>query len=279
MMASAYLLVAHGSQDPHYQVAVTSLVQQVSNHFQTTFQTTHQPTNQPTNRATNQPTLVGSACLELTPTPLHEQILAFATLAGQAGIGQINLLPLFLLPGVHVTQDIPHQVDLARQGLQAQPSATQLGTIVPPSAIKLNLLPHLGECPQLVQVLASPASLSVPGSQAIGKILLSHGSRRPGSNQPVERLAQELGAIAAYWSVHPDLETQLHVLVQQGCSKIEVLPYVLFAGSLTTTITHRIEQLRQQFPHLEIALAPPIAAHPQLTLLLSDWLLAVSFEL
>ncbi|NEP61366.1 MAG: sirohydrochlorin chelatase, partial [Symploca sp. SIO2G7] len=61
--------------------------------------------------------LVGTATLELAPSPLHEQIQQFANLALRVGCQEVQLLPLFLLPGVHVMEDIPAEAAQAQANL------------------------------------------------------------------------------------------------------------------------------------------------------------------
>jgi sirohydrochlorin cobaltochelatase len=61
--------------------------------------------------------LVGTACLEVGAVPLHQQIVAFSRRARAAGAQRVRLVPLFLLAGVHVMEDIPAEVEQARQGL------------------------------------------------------------------------------------------------------------------------------------------------------------------
>ncbi|MDX2099119.1 MAG: CbiX/SirB N-terminal domain-containing protein, partial [Leptolyngbyaceae cyanobacterium bins.59] len=97
---------------------------------------------------------------------------------------------------------------------------------------------------------------------ATGRILLSHGSRRTGSKEVVERLAVQLGAVAAYWSTRPSLETQVERFVYAGHTTIAVQPYFLFAGGIIEAIAQQIAQLSQQFEtvtiHLMESLGPTL---------------------
>ncbi|MEB3211851.1 MAG: CbiX/SirB N-terminal domain-containing protein, partial [Leptolyngbyaceae bacterium] len=77
--------------------------------------------------------------LELGPIPLHHQLTTFGQEAAQKGIASVTILPLFLLPGTHVCDDIPAEVSHAQ---------AELGT-----TIRLNLHPHLGAHPQMVNWL------------------------------------------------------------------------------------------------------------------------------
>jgi sirohydrochlorin cobaltochelatase len=226
---SAYLLVSHGSRDPRPQVAMDALAQQVAQELGNT----GTPDSAP---------LVGTAVLELAPEALHQQVLTFADRAINAGCGQIEILPIFLLPGVHVMEDIPAELTLAQQQLSDR--------------LQLILRPHLGTQPQLGQLLLHSAEETAQ----TGRILVSHGSRRAESLQPVEAIASQLGAVAAYWSVPPKLETQVAALVEQGDQQIVILPYFLFEGGITDAIGREVDRLSQQFPRVSLSLAKPLGA-------------------
>jgi sirohydrochlorin cobaltochelatase len=199
------------------------------------------------------PPLIGTAALELAPLPLHQQIQQFAqqVLASRQDDEQLAALsleicPLFLLPGVHVAEDIPAEVAIAQQNLGNQ--------------IKLNLRPYLGSYPTLWQLLhQSLEALSTPT-----KILLSHGSSRPESADLIESIAASVGALPAYWSISPSLEDRVTSLVQGGTQHIAIFPYFLFSGGITDAIAQTVEQLSQRFPTARLHLATPIGASADL---------------
>jgi sirohydrochlorin ferrochelatase len=231
-MPDAYLLVTHGSRDPRPQQAVQDLARRV---------------------AARQPGLfVETAALELQPLPLHKQIRQFSDRAFDLGMISIQVLPLFLLRGVHVMEDIPAEVELARQQLDCDRS--------------IYLRSHLGAHPQFVQLLAGviAASPIAHSTKTTAWILLAHGSRRPGGNQPVEAIAAHLAHAdrvcvkAAYWSVAPSLDVQIQTLANAGYLHIGVVPYFLFAGGITEAIGQSIDRFRLQFPQVQFYLADPI---------------------
>ena len=235
--SSAYLLVAHGSRDPRPQVAIAQLAQQVQQKMP----------------ASDSPSsLVGAAVLECAPLPLHEQIQQFSQTAIAQRIHHIQLVPLFLIPGVHVMEDIPEQVTIAQQALG--------------ETMTIALSSHIGTHPGLEKLLANRlAQLS-----ADAYILMSHGSRRSGGNQPVEALASKIGAVSAYWSVAPKLEDRLQELAQSGCRKIAILPYFLFSGGITDAIAQTVAQLSHQFPDLDLDLTNPLEVGDHLAQLVLD---------
>jgi len=190
---------------------------------------------------------IGTATLELADLPLHQQILQFAA---RAGCRTVKIVPLFLLPGVHVMQDIPAEIALAQQANDR---------------LAIEQCPYLGSHPRLRQLLsADPIAAEAP------RILLSHGSRRAGGNAPVETIAAEIGAAPAYWSVSPSLETQVTALVKLGCPQIVILPYFLFAGGITDAIAETVSDLARQFPYVRLHLAEPLGASAAMADLIVD---------
>ncbi|XGV95098.1 MAG: sirohydrochlorin chelatase [Leptolyngbya sp. BL-A-14] len=282
---SAYLLIAHGSRDPRPQAALEVLAERFAQTMQhagldlatgrsnlaagcnnsaivgngtnaTVLPSPHQTAiNEP-----EQP-LVSTAFLECHPLPLHQQIVQFSdTLRAfwmakgvdQATSFKLVLLPLFLLPGVHVMEDIPAEIALAQQAL---------GT-----AIELELRPAIGSHPRLYRLV-----MECMAAQPVEAwILLAHGTRRSNGNAPVEALADRLGTVTAYWSVSPSLESRLQELSQLGIRQIGILPYFLFAGGITDAIAQSVATLSHQFPALKLHLAPPLSASSELTDLLVD---------
>ena len=273
---SAYLLLSHGSRDPRPQAAIDALaerfaqkipyagLQSLATGNEGAIANDHPSLTTAPLHATAtiecEPPLVGTAFLECHPLPLHQQIEQFsdrvksATIAsnGSAKPCKIAILPLFLLPGVHVMDDIPQEMALAQQALG--------------DAIELDLRPAIGSHSGLHRLVTE----CMAKQPVEAWIVLAHGSRRPNGNQPVEDLAEHLGTLTAYWSVPPSLESRLQELSQLGICQIGILPYFLFAGGITDAIAQAVETLSQQFPTLKLHLAPPLAASSELTDLLVD---------
>lgn len=256
-MSLAYLLVSHGSRDLRSKVGLLSLAQlvrqqltsrksagkisSIGDKFYTTAVLTQDPSP-----------LVGTACLELSQQQLDETICQFALEARSLGLKSVEILPLFLLPGVHVTEDLPNEFALARQKLEGK--------------IEIDLQPYLGAHPGMKTILAKQFDRLA----ADGRILLSHGSRRTGSTRPIETIASKLQAIPAYWSISPSLEMQVETLVKAGKNTIAILPYFLFAGGITDAIADKVKQLRSQFPQTQLLLGEPIGASEYLANLIVE---------
>jgi len=227
-MSSAYLLVSHGSRDPRPELAMKQLAGLVSENL---------PKNE---------NLVGTATLELNSQLLREQIQEFARMAQACGYNCLEIIPLFLVPGVHVMRDIPTEVALAQQAMGED--------------IIIDLRPYLGTNSGLAKLLR----VTMANIKAEGWILLAHGSRRPSSQEPVEVLAESLGAVAAYWSISPGLESRVRELIAAGCGEIAILPYVLFAGGITDAIAHSLLTLKLEFPAVNFQLLEPLGASTEL---------------
>lgn len=234
----AYLLVIHGSRDPRPQQAIEILVQQLSEQLE---------------RDATPLNYMGWAALELQPQPLHQQICQFATEALTRQIDRLHIIPLFLLPGVHVKEDIPAEVERARQKIR-----TELDIVI---------CPYLGSYPSIAQRLTHVLNQK---SEIEAWVLLAHGSRHPGGNQPIQDITLQLHqqshkpVLPAYWSVLPHLETQIQALVNSGYDRIGILPYFLFAGGITDAIAQSVNQLSSQFPQTEFYLAEPMGVSPNL---------------
>lgn len=245
-MPSAYLLVSHGSRDPRPEIAMQQLARLVCEQAQVTLGKSIAS--------------VGTAYLELTPEPLHQQIINFArnvfAVCSQSPGFQacLKIVPLFLLPGVHVMEHIPKEVALAQQVLGED--------------VLIELKPYLGSHSSLEQLVAKQFAATT----ATAKILVAHGSSRANAQQPVEAMAKKLGAVTAYWGVAPSLESQVKALINAGCKQIAIGPYFLFAGGITDAIAQTKEKLQWHFPEVIFQLAEPLGATAQLAQLVWDLL-------
>ncbi len=203
--------------------------------------------------------LVSVATLEKGNMPLHQQIEQFGrsllqhqTASGNLGPSRLRILPLFLLKGMHVVEDIPAEISRAQELLGRD--------------VAIEVAPYLGSHPGLARlVVEQMASLPVEAW-----IFLAHGSQRQEANQAIETLAERLGAVTAYWSMAPNLETRLHELRDLGLSQIAVFPYFLFSGGITDAIAQIVDRFAQQHPSLKVNLIPPFNAAPEIADLLIE---------
>lgn len=253
-IGSVWVLVFHGSRDPRSQQAATVITQQVQHQMQLSQRCPAVPAassggQSPWGRqaetvaiAPVAPLAIADAYLECQPLPLSEQLVqivqqATGELPGRDGPLRVQVIPVLLLAGVHVREDIPAAVAIAQAQL--------------PPTVQWEITHHLGSCAELHQLVRQ----RLTATPLDGWILLAHGSRRPGANQVIETLAAEVGAIAAYWATPPDLATQIQALQQQGRRRIGILPYFLSSGGITDAISQTVTTLTQRDPNLSLSLA------------------------
>jgi len=216
MNAVALFFVTHGSSDRRSWTTLQNLVD-VALHLSPSL-----------NIYSNvHASLISGGCLEGLELSLAEQLEQFAAEVLPYGCKEIVILPLFLLAGVHVSEDIPHEVVIAQSKLPQ---------------FKLRVVPYLGTHPHIPNLLNQHFAnyTNAASSEPQGRILIAHGSRRTGANQAIEDLAQQSQAIAAYWGVEPKIETQIENLIAQNIYKISVLPYFLTAGGITEAIANKL---------------------------------------
>ena len=239
LISSAYLLVSHGSRDPRPQVAMEELARNLQDKLANS------------NSQQRDIKHMGTAYLELHPQPLHQQIIDFSKKAIAQGCRHLKIVPLFLLPGIHVTEDIPSEVKLAKLALGED--------------IFIELQPYLGSDKGLQKLLTRKINPSVDG-----RIIVAHGSRRIQANNTIEAMAISLNAVAAYWAVSPSLKDIVAQLVADGKKKIEIIPYFLFPGGITDAIVESTEDLKLQFPGVSFQLYEPLGANGELIDLIWD---------
>ncbi|WP_008316901.1 sirohydrochlorin chelatase [Leptolyngbya sp. PCC 6406] len=286
-MSTAYLLVAHGSTDPRHRKSLMRLAQTVRQQLADPAWVGRQgqpmrpehpegmlsrwPRASPGGGPRRFPLppesellvseddgrqhpmpLVGTATLETAAVPLAEQIAIFGHRAAALGVRQLVVVPLFLLRGVHVVEDVPSELAQAQIHL--------------PADMQVHMTDHLGGYQGLQAFLASRLARTTVET----RLLVAHGSRRPGSNRLLERTAAKLGAAIAFWAVAPGLEEQVIHLIQAGHQRIAIAPYFLFAGGITDSITQQTEALAERFPRVRFRLLPPLGSSADLARVVSD---------
>ncbi|MGD1948085.1 MAG: sirohydrochlorin chelatase [Leptolyngbyaceae cyanobacterium] len=278
MTSTAYLLISHGSRDPRHQVAINRLAQLVRERLNPSLLGPWSQSSSPLRveersavtvlgatgslkpegrgsalttlpRVVTSPArlpqdrfIVGTAVLDFGLLPLHQQICEFGRRLTSAGIARLQLVPLFLLRGKHVMEDIPEEVELARKQLDGM--------------IDLEIGEHIGGSQGMFDLLTHRFSHSPKD----GRLIIAHGSRRVKGNQMVNNLAKSLGTSVAYWTKESDIEKQTIQLMQQGCPTLTIFPYFLFTGGITDAVAHLTEELAERFPRTSFRLLPPLGA-------------------
>ena len=258
----AYLLVFHGSRDYRTQAAANNLRKLLNIQYQSTNLLSQQnylassllnsgaDIASPSNLV--EAPLIELAALELTSISLSESLINFAQKATQKGISNIKVLPLFLTPGVHVQQDIPAEIALARKQISHQ--------------VTIQLSPYLGKYSEIVPLL----SRKFDELPAKTRILIAHGSRLTASTIYCQNLACQLNAELAYWSTTPKFTQGIKAQIASGIKQIALLPYFLFPGRITNAIAQEVAQLQQEYPQVELFLGQPLGGTAALAELIAQ---------
>ena len=284
-MLSAYLLVSHGSSDPRHKAGLSriadtmrqSLDWSLADDLQMTplvsagmtqpGYITSYPVSKPfPTRSPKIPCcaglpptpVVGTATLEANHLPLAQQIVMFVRRVMAQGVRRVVIVPLFLLPGIHVKEDLPREI-AAAQSLLA-------------SDLELLCVPYLGNHACFKRFVAS----RLKATTADRCLLLAHGSRRRAGNRSVRQLGAILDADVAFWSIDPDLETQVIEMMQQGYQHIAIAPYFLFPGSITDAITRQTEDLAERLSRLSLRLLAPLGTSAELGRAVAELALSAS---
>jgi sirohydrochlorin cobaltochelatase len=254
-LTTAYLLVSHGSRDPRPQATIAVLAQHLSEVLACP---------------------VGWAILEFGQASLAVQIQQFAD---RQQVERIYLLPLFLSSGMHVCDDIPEQVAIARSGLsqETEPQEASLSSLsrVKPFP-KLVTLPHLGTA---IDFARSAWERMQQYPEVDAWMTIAHGSRRVGGNAEIEAIATRIQSQlscphrVAYWSQAGQLSEQIHDLLARGHQTIGVLPHFLFPGRLTDAIHTTIQTIAAQSPEARFVCLKTWGEADEWTHSLVDWII------
>lgn len=196
--------------------------------------------------------------LELADAPLHEQLSRFGKQAKRLGLQTIYVVPLFLLPGAHVREDIPEEVSLSQRILG--------------KGVHLTYCSHVGSYAGITGYLEARCTQHTRPSSHTARVFINHGSKRPRANEPVEAIAHTLNATIAYWSMPPSLETRLDELIAAGRQDIVIIPYFLFSGKITDAIAQTAQDYCHRFPHVRIHTEQPIGEDMAIASLFAEFL-------
>ena len=168
------------------------------------------------------------------------------------GATKIILMPVFLLPGVHVIKDIPEQVNSAQ-------------LIFPEVSIRIS--DPLAASNQLVVDTAeriADKQIDTKKKQAV--LLVSHGSRYKEASETFqllkEELQNELEDITVYDSYlktsEPSFENKLEQLATTDYQVIYVVPHFFSIGSFPEKIEQTVTSFQQKYKETSIVFIDPI---------------------
>lgn len=248
-ISSAYLLVFHGSRDRQYRATISEvgslLSQQLCWNLTSLEYSGSRAQQAIASKSLDKLPLVDVAALEFADVELWEKIVSFAHTAIANKYSRLVIVPIFLSAGVHVREDIPHEIAIAKQKL--------------PESIAIEMLDFIGNASFTALIEQKFAELAIDN-----RVLLAHGSRLPQGNDRSERLARRVNAKIAYWAIQPDLTSTVESLARQNQSNIAIVPYFLFSGRITKAIASLVAQLQVRFPKNQLYLASPLGATTEL---------------
>lgn len=254
--------MAHGSRNPQYSQDLQQLARSISQQLLefngnrqslvTSPLIDHSPLQllEKTAKILEQFT-VATACLEFEPLSLREQIENIALDCIGREIGQLKILPLFLAAGVHLTEDIPREVSLAKASLNGE--------------IEIEILPYLGSHPNLQEILRE----EFDRLNCSHRLLLAHGSRRQTAQKSIKLMADSLNASIAYTAIEPSLRERAIELIAAGATSVAILPYFIFAGRISETIVLEVQELRSTYPRVQWLLGEPLGVTETLAKILA----------
>ena len=259
--SSAYLLVIHGSRNRKSLDAAARLKQLLFEELQSLNPLSQQNYLKSSfsgikietvgNLSSSQIPLIDVAALELAPLSLSKSLINFAVKAGDRGFKRVLVVPLFLVPGVHVTEDIPTEISLAMKQID--------------NKVTIELSPYLGKYSEIMELLDRKFS----ELSAETRILVAHGSRSFGASKYYLNLRDRAKAEIAYWSMNPSLSQQVKAQIACGRKNIAIVPYFLFPGKITEAIAEEVSVLQKEHPEVKLVLGKPLGATPALAKLIA----------
>lgn len=110
-------------------------------------------------------------------------------------------------------------------------------------------------------------------------LLIAHGSRRQQANDDLVELAEIVRQRGTYSLVEPSylelaepsIPNGARNCIQQGATKVLMLPYFLSAGSHVVDDLKRFRnELAVEHPNVQFTLCPPLGLHPLMAEIIAD---------
>lgn len=176
------------------------------------------------------------------------------------GASEITVIPVLLLPGIHVNVDLPEILETVKQKhldvdvLYGEP-------------IGINSI--------MVEIIEERLrQKGFTGSLEEGILLVGHGSRDPLAAAEFEKLPVKLqdktaSAIhTAYITTPPFYEEQVPELLDSSLRTIYLLPYLLFTGGFAAKMEERAKELSGLSSRQEVVVCEPVGFDEKLKALL-----------
>jgi sirohydrochlorin cobaltochelatase len=207
----------------------------------------------------------------LAPTPVVFSVLEFPGEDGlpsiqdgwqqclAAGAGHVVALPFFLFPAGHVREDLPTELNAAREA---------------GGWASIDFLPPLGPADELLEAVAARADDVVEPDGDTALILVGAGTSDPDANGDLckaarlfwERYNSRFGLVETAWVslTRPTVGEMIDRCVKLGAERIAIVPYFLNTGVLLKRIDRRVEEARAEHPTISIVRAAHLGLFPGL---------------
>jgi sirohydrochlorin ferrochelatase len=187
--------------------------------------------------------------LELTEPLIQE---GFARCV-ERGATEITVVPLFLLAAGHIKQDIP----LVLTSLQAKYPRISI-VVKDPFGVQAEILDGIAE------LVFSKAGGMNPQDRLL---IVGRGSSDPAIQADFSAIAAGLKArlgishvdVCFLAAANPTLDEGLEATTHNSCSRVIVVPYLLFSGLLLAEINQKVSRLQKQ--GLKIIHTSPLSSH------------------
>ncbi|MCT2536503.1 sirohydrochlorin chelatase [Aquibacillus koreensis] len=168
------------------------------------------------------------------------------------GATRVTVVPILLLSGIHVVEDIPNEI-------------AEICSQYP--NIDIDQVGPLGADEVVVNVLKARLDEAIgelPNKKAV--LLISHGSRNKDAPHEFEQLASQLKEMlpfdadvsTAYLkTTQPSIEQQLEKMAMNQYDEIYVIPHFLFAGGFVKTIENVLDNYHDRMPKTKLICCEP----------------------
>ncbi len=231
ILLKSILFIAHGSKKENTNEEIQQFIKELNDRFE--------------------PIRIELSYLEFTLPLIQEGIQNCV----EKGSTKIIIMPLLLSEAVHVKEDIPREIQMAK--IKYPNIEFRYGK---PIGIHYKMYDIL-----LTRLLETKCEID----QKTAVILVAKGSRFETANHDLRKIAEEFpdfckaGMIeAAFLSMtNPKLTNVIEECIARGATKLIVLPYILFQGLLIKKIEETIDNFTIKFPHLTFLTGRYIGSH------------------
>jgi len=178
------------------------------------------------------------------------------------GVTNVAVMPCFLFPGGHVSEDIPaliQEVVRKRFGAQVHYGAT------------------LSEHPAVADILVEQIPADTLNETTARIILVAAGSIALANRETVERLVAEIqkrtGLSTSYGYLdqgEPLIDVALVHVAKEDTKRLVVLPCLLFRGVYLRSVQRTIERFHMSYPDIEVTLGEPFGLDPRLAVVVEQ---------